>query len=121
MSAKRAFSGHLYNTFTVNMKRFFLWITLYSPENVTRHTVNMSRICEIMPLDIENGHLHMSFMVSTTCHKCLVIKYSDFLLSPNVGNISMLDNFTEPVFVNLLRSLGIDSQPGGPVRQPYLT
>ncbi len=28
---------------------------------------------------------------------------------------------TEPVFVNLLRSPGIDSQPGGTVRQPYLT
>ncbi len=28
---------------------------------------------------------------------------------------------SEPVFVNLLRSPGIDSQPGGPVRQPYLT
>jgi hypothetical protein len=27
---------------------------------------------------------------------------------------------TEPVFVDLLRSPGIDSQPGGPVRQPYL-
>ncbi len=27
----------------------------------------------------------------------------------------------EPVFVNLVRSPGIDSQPGGPVRQPYLT
>jgi hypothetical protein len=27
----------------------------------------------------------------------------------------------ELVFVNLLRSLGIDSQPGGPVRQPYLS
>jgi hypothetical protein len=27
----------------------------------------------------------------------------------------------EPVFVNLLRSLGIDSQPGGPVLQPYLS
>jgi hypothetical protein len=27
----------------------------------------------------------------------------------------------EPVFVNLLRSPVIDSQPGGPVRQPYLT
>ncbi len=26
----------------------------------------------------------------------------------------------EPVFVNLLRSSGIDSHPGGPVRQPYL-
>jgi hypothetical protein len=26
---------------------------------------------------------------------------------------------TEPVFVNLLRSPGIDSQTGGPVRQPY--
>ncbi len=28
---------------------------------------------------------------------------------------------TEPVFVNLLRSPGIDSQPRGTVRQPYLT
>ncbi len=27
---------------------------------------------------------------------------------------------TEPVFVDLLRIPGIDSQPGGPVRQPYL-
>ncbi len=26
----------------------------------------------------------------------------------------------EPQFVNLLRSPGIDSQPGGPVQQPYL-
>jgi hypothetical protein len=25
----------------------------------------------------------------------------------------------EPVFVNLLKSLGIDSQSGGPVRQPF--
>jgi hypothetical protein len=28
---------------------------------------------------------------------------------------------TEPVLVNLLRSPGIDSQPGGPVRQHYLS
>jgi hypothetical protein len=28
---------------------------------------------------------------------------------------------TKPEFVNLLRSPGIDSQPSGPVRQPYLT
>jgi hypothetical protein len=27
----------------------------------------------------------------------------------------------EPVFVDLLRSPGIDSQPGGPVRKPYLS
>jgi len=27
----------------------------------------------------------------------------------------------EPEFVNLLRSLDIDSQPGGPVQQPYLS
>jgi hypothetical protein len=29
--------------------------------------------------------------------------------------------FPEPGFVNLLWSPGIDSQPGGPVHQPYLT
>ncbi len=28
---------------------------------------------------------------------------------------------SEPVFVDLLRSPGIDSHPGGPVRQPYLS
>jgi hypothetical protein len=28
---------------------------------------------------------------------------------------------TEPVFLNILRSPGIDSQSGGQVRQPYLT
>jgi hypothetical protein len=28
---------------------------------------------------------------------------------------------TELVFVNRLRSQGIDFQPGGPVRQPYLS
>jgi hypothetical protein len=27
----------------------------------------------------------------------------------------------EPIFVGLLRSPGIDSLPGGPVQQPYLT
>ncbi len=27
----------------------------------------------------------------------------------------------EPVFVDLLRSSGIDSQPGGPVQQPHLS
>ncbi len=29
--------------------------------------------------------------------------------------------YPEPVFVNLLRSPGIDFQPGGTVRQPYLS
>jgi hypothetical protein len=34
---------------------------------------------------------------------------------------SALSMYAEPEFVNVLRSLGIDSQPGGPVGQPYLT
>ncbi len=34
---------------------------------------------------------------------------------------SLLLTNTELVFVNLLRSPKIDSQPGGPVRQPYLS
>jgi hypothetical protein len=33
----------------------------------------------------------------------------------------MMEERTEPEFVNLLRSPEIDSQPGGPVRQPHLT
>jgi hypothetical protein len=34
---------------------------------------------------------------------------------------SLQPSTTELVFVNLLRSPGIDSQHGGPVLQPYLT
>jgi hypothetical protein len=34
---------------------------------------------------------------------------------------SPVPSITEPEFVNLLRSPGINSQPGGQVRQPYLT
>ena len=32
-----------------------------------------------------------------------------------------INTISKPVFVNLLRSPGIDSQPVGPVRQPYLS
>ncbi len=37
-------------------------------------------------------------------------------------NLIVAYMYNEPVFlfVNLLRSLKIDSQPGGPVRQPFL-
>jgi hypothetical protein len=34
---------------------------------------------------------------------------------------SLLWQCAESVYVNLFKSPGIDSQPGGPVRQPYLT
>ncbi len=37
--------------------------------------------------------------------------------SPSVFN----SDSAEPVFVNSFRSPGIDSQPGRPVQQPYLT
>jgi hypothetical protein len=45
-----------------------------------------------------------------------------FLPSPSCIYFSQAVNpqQPEPVFVNLLGSPGIDSQPGGPVRQPYL-
>jgi hypothetical protein len=33
----------------------------------------------------------------------------------------LVESIPEPVLVNLLRSPGIDFQPGRPVRQPYLT
>jgi hypothetical protein len=35
--------------------------------------------------------------------------------------VGAMDGSSEPKFVNLSRSPGIDSQPGEPVRQPYLT
>ncbi len=44
------------------------------------------------------------------------IKKKDIALGSSVAK-----RIPEPVFVILLRSLGIDSQPDGPVRQPYLT
>jgi hypothetical protein len=47
-----------------------------------------------------------------------------FILSSYVCSKKSYSAFSqkpEPVFVDLLRSPGIDSQPGGPVRQPYLT
>ncbi len=31
-----------------------------------------------------------------------------------------ISHSAEPEFINLLESPGIDSQPGGPVQQPYL-
>jgi hypothetical protein len=44
--------------------------------------------------------------------------------APSLQNIALRTRSTkswaEPVFVDLLRSPGIDSQPCGPVRQPYL-
>ncbi len=33
----------------------------------------------------------------------------------------IVEGSTEPVFVDLVRGPGIDSQHGGPVRQPYLS
>ncbi len=43
---------------------------------------------------------------------------SSLPLLPSHGSVWVLP---EPVFVNLLRSPGIESQPDGPVRQSYLT
>ncbi len=34
--------------------------------------------------------------------------------------LEILRNMPELLYVNIFRSPGIDSQPGGPVRQPYL-
>jgi hypothetical protein len=45
---------------------------------------------------------------------------SDSVRSPT-RNKSRNEIEAEPEFVNLLWSPGIDFQPGGPVRQPYLT
>ncbi len=43
------------------------------------------------------------------------------ILSHITALFSSLVGDPQPVFVNLLRSPGINSQPGGPVRQPYLS
>ncbi len=41
-------------------------------------------------------------------------------MSPRIDSASLC-SLAEPVFVNLLRSPGIDFQLGGPIRQPYLS
>ncbi len=52
------------------------------------------------------------------------IMYNFFILftywEPQLINLPVQDD-SEPEFVISLRSPGIDSQPGGPLRQPYLT
>jgi hypothetical protein len=44
-----------------------------------------------------------------------------FTIDVDYSSLVYFSQHTEPEFVNLLRSPGIDSQPGGPVRQPHLT
>ncbi len=44
-----------------------------------------------------------------------------FLLGAYSPHRFFISSSSEPVFVNLLRSSGIDSQPGGPVRLYYLS
>jgi hypothetical protein len=44
-----------------------------------------------------------------------------FLKDADAENLKKTIASSEPEFVNLLRIPGIDSQPGGPVRQHYLT
>jgi hypothetical protein len=65
----------------------------------------------------------ISFVVMGTCcpymsslNCCYQTKYccDEYMSSLYV------DHFSEPVSVDLFRSPEIDSQPGGPVRQPYL-
>jgi hypothetical protein len=51
------------------------------------------------------------------CKNLQVRSDESFPLWPN----SWRGAFPEPVFLDLLRSPGIDSQPGEPVRQPYLS
>jgi hypothetical protein len=51
---------------------------------------------------------------AVTCHVC---NYTSF----KVLGTFCFSFLSEPVFVNLLRHPGIDSQPGGPVRKPYLS
>ncbi len=47
---------------------------------------------------------------------------SPYIHSKVDSNTFTMDNpMPEPVFVNLIRSPGIDSQPDGPVRKPYLS
>ncbi len=69
--------------------------------------------CTVLGGGEEEGWVYCSVRVGKGCLEAIggyrVIEFWGLLES------------SEPVFVNLLRSLEIDSQPDGPVRQPYLT
>ncbi len=59
-------------------------------------------------------HITYMFLVSTTAPLLDVPARQ----ATQAGGIDSLDPIPEPVFVDLLRRPGIDSQPGGPVRNP---
>jgi hypothetical protein len=76
-------------------------------------------------------HCFVNLTFCTSMYTISVQKFWNLILGPFTrlaeefyGVRSALDNLvhcSESVFVNLLWSPGIDFQPGGPVRRPYLT
>jgi hypothetical protein len=77
------------------------------------------------------------FILKMICMKCFLVSGTNRNLQNGVasstrrsrdekynrqaGSVCCQVPTLEPLFVKLLRSPGIDSQPGGPLRQPYLT
>jgi hypothetical protein len=60
------------------------------------------------------------YCIAALCKDVFCVKKNlviQMFSSPSIFN----SDSTEPVFLYILRSPGIDSHPVGPVRQPYLT
>jgi hypothetical protein len=76
-------------------------------------------VCAVCAVRGKVLHLSQHKFASNVVEKCVqnASRVERATLIDEVGRHSS----AEPVFVNLLRSSRIDSQPDGPVQQPYLS
>ncbi len=100
----------------------FLWFTLPSPVSFRTSSTFFPPVLYCTMYNYILSALLPSFYSRFSAN--LVVPSFQLLCLPsrNLCFLSALFSFhPEPEFVNLLRSPGIDSQPGRPVRQTYLT
>ncbi len=98
------------------------WKSLLNTHIYSEHLHLSARPCRPVENARDKIYKEFSTYISIYCtvqcrvHVCIVMP-----VESNGWRRGLAPACTEPVFVNLLRSLGIDSQPGGPVRQSYLS
>ncbi len=69
-----------------------------------------------MYIHLKSCRTYSCFLFYITLCKPWFSPFLDTSINKNIKELR-----PEPLFVNLLRIPGIDSQPGGPLRQPYLS
>ncbi len=82
-----------------------LYIDKYKNDGITSEIGNRLSVCTLWCVRQKVAIISSIFVLSRLCNR--------------VQNRAI--QRPKPVFVNLLRSPEIDSRPGGPVQQPYLT